>query len=62
MVAGLASTRPTLAVGDGVTDLEMRPHVDAFVAFTGFVRRAPVVMGADHETRDFPTLADWILG
>jgi HAD superfamily phosphoserine phosphatase-like hydrolase len=62
VVAGLALTRPALAVGDGVTDLEMRPQVDAFVAFTGFVRRAPVVVGADQETRDFPTLADWILG
>ena len=62
VVGKLAPVRPALAVGDGITDLEMRPLVDAFVAFTGFVRRAPVVAGADHEIRDFPTLADWILG
>jgi HAD superfamily phosphoserine phosphatase-like hydrolase len=62
VVAGLELARPALAVGDGVTDLEMLPRVDAFVAFTGFVRRAPVVAGADHETRDLPSLADWILG
>lgn len=62
VLAGLDLARPALAVGDGVTDLEMRSQVDAFMAFTRFVRRAPVVAGADHESRDFPTLADWILG
>jgi phosphoserine phosphatase len=62
VVEGLGVARPALAVGDGVTDAEMRPAVDAFVAFTGFVRRAPVVAAADHECPDFPSLADWILG
>jgi len=62
VLAGLGLARPALAVGDGITDLEMRPRVDVFVAFTGFVRRAPVVAGADHELADLPTLADWLLG
>jgi hypothetical protein len=35
--------------------------VDAFVAFTGFARRAQVVADADHETRDFSSLGGWIL-
>jgi len=61
VLAGLDVARPALAVGDGVTDLEMRPQVDAFVAFTGFVRRPPVVAGADHETGDLGSLAGWIL-
>lgn len=39
--------RPTLLVGDGATDLEARPAVDAFAAFTGVARRAAVERGAD---------------
>ncbi len=62
VVGGLSLARPALAVGDGVTDLEMRPAVDAFVAFTGFVRRSAVVDGCDAEFRDFPSLAAWIFG
>ena len=62
VVARLDPARPALAVGDGVTDLEMRPHVDVFVAFTAFVRRPTVVAGAADEATDFPSLADWILG
>jgi len=62
VVAGLGVSRPALAVGDGVTDLEMRPQVDAFVAFTAFVRRPPVVAGADREADDLADLAVWILG
>jgi len=40
--------RPVLLVGDGATDLEARPAVDRFAAFTGVVRRDPVVAGADY--------------
>jgi phosphoserine phosphatase len=40
-------TRPILLVGDGATDLEARPAVDRFAAFTGVVRRESVVAGAD---------------
>ncbi len=39
--------RPILMVGDGATDLEARPVVDAFVAFAGVVERPPVVQAAD---------------
>lgn len=39
--------RPILLVGDGATDLEARPAVDAFAAFTGFERRPEVAAGAD---------------
>ena len=40
--------RPSMLVGDGATDLEARPAVDAFVAFAGVVRRKDVVERADH--------------
>jgi hypothetical protein len=36
-----------MMVGDGSTDLEARPAVDLFVAFTGVVERAGVVAVAD---------------
>jgi phosphoserine phosphatase len=57
--------RPALAVGDGATDAAMRGVVDAFAAFTGVVRREPVVAAADHVITSytellalvFPTLA-----
>lgn len=44
---GTKLRRPALLVGDGVTDLEARDVVDAFVAFAGVVERAPVVQMAD---------------
>lgn len=62
VVASLGLERPAAAVGDGITDLEMRPWVDAFVAFTGFARRAAVVAGADHEATDFAGLLAWMSG
>jgi phosphoserine phosphatase len=39
--------RPVLLVGDGATDLEARPAVAAFVAYTGVVARPNVVAQAD---------------
>ncbi|HWA15093.1 MAG TPA: HAD-IB family phosphatase [Gemmatimonadales bacterium] len=39
--------RRRIMVGDGVTDLETRPVVDCFAAFTGVVRREAVVTAAD---------------
>lgn len=48
--------RPSMLVGDGATDLEARPAVDAFVAFAGVVRRKDVVERADHVI-DGPSLA-----
>jgi phosphoserine phosphatase len=50
--------RPTLAVGDGATDAAMREATDAFAAFTGFVRREPVVQVADYVVTSFSELTD----
>lgn len=50
-----------LAMGDGATDLAMRPAVDSFAAFTGFVNRAPVVAGADLVIHTFDQLAEIVL-
>jgi phosphoserine phosphatase len=44
---GARLPRPLMFVGDGATDLEARPVVDRFVAFTGVVRRELVVAAAD---------------
>ncbi|HKV52080.1 MAG TPA: HAD-IB family phosphatase [Gemmatimonadaceae bacterium] len=51
-----AVPRPAMLVGDGATDLEARPAVDAFVAFAGVVRRKDVVDRADLVI-DGPSLA-----
>jgi phosphoserine phosphatase len=49
VLAGWRATLPTplMLVGDGATDLEARPAVDAFIAFAGVVERATVVAQAD---------------
>lgn len=47
IIRGWRLPRPALLVGDGATDLEARPAVDAFAAFTGVVHRAEVTAGAD---------------
>lgn len=47
---------PTLAVGDGITDLALRGAGATFAAFTGFVRRDAVVAGADHVLESFDQL------
>jgi phosphoserine phosphatase len=44
--------RPALLVGDGATDLEARPAVDAFAAYMGVAFRAVVSRGADFVLRD----------
>jgi phosphoserine phosphatase len=44
--------RPALMVGDGATDLEARPAVDAFAAFAGVVYRPHVVAAADYVIRE----------
>lgn len=62
IVKALALPRPSLAVGDGMTDLAMRPGVDAFAAFTGFARRDAVVSQADYEIETFSELATLVLG
>jgi phosphoserine phosphatase len=56
IVRTLALPRPTLAVGDGITDLAMRESVDAFAAFTGFVSRPLVIPSADFVVNSFAEL------
>lgn len=59
---GLQLMPPVLAVGDGMTDAEIRPVADAFAAFTGFVRREPVVAIADFTVGSFAALERLVLG
>ena len=61
VVRSLDLPRRVLAVGDGATDLAIRPVVDAFAAFTGYVRRAPVVAGADAIIDSFAQLLELVL-
>jgi len=59
IVRSLRLDRPALAVGDGATDAAMRPGVDAFAAFTGFIERENVIRLADYvlpSFRDLETL------
>ena len=52
---------PSLAVGDGMTDCEMKPVVTNFVAYTGFTSRPPVVQRADFVVESFDQLRNLIL-
>jgi phosphoserine phosphatase len=52
---------PVLAVGDGMTDCEIRPVVDGFAAFTGFMKRDPVVERADYVIENFDQLRSLVL-
>jgi phosphoserine phosphatase len=52
---------PILAVGDGMTDCEIRQVVEGFAAFTGFMRREPVVQRADFVIENFDQLRELIL-
>ena len=61
VAARLGLPRPLLAVGDGATDLAIRPAVDAFAAYTGFVRREAVVDGADYVVESFDQLLELVL-
>lgn len=60
-VQGLGLKVPVLAVGDGMTDCEMKPVVTSFAAFTGFTRREPVIERADFVVNSFDQLRDLIL-
>jgi phosphoserine phosphatase len=53
--------RPALAVGDGATDVAMKGVADTFAAFTGVVRREPVVRDADLEIASFDQLLEIVL-
>ena len=61
VVEGLELPRRVLAMGDGATDLAIRPVVDAFAAFTGFVRRPTICIGADFVLDSFDKLAETVL-
>ena len=52
---------PVLAVGDGSTDAELKPCVDAFAAFTGVARRESVVAVADYVITRFAELPPLVL-
>jgi phosphoserine phosphatase len=56
VLRALKLPRPSLLVGDGATDLEARPEVDCFAAFTGVVSRPAVAAAAD-VVLSAPTLA-----
>jgi phosphoserine phosphatase len=61
LVERLAPTAPVLAVGDGITDAELKPVVEAFAAYVGFVRRDEVVERADFVLESFADLEDLVL-
>jgi phosphoserine phosphatase len=61
VVAALALPRPTLAMGDGSTDIAMRDSADAFAAYVGFTRRENVVAAADYVVFSFAELAELVL-
>ena len=61
VVRALALGAPVLGLGDGATDLAMRPAVAAFAAYTGFVRREPVVREADFVIESFAQLEALVL-
>lgn len=52
---------PILAVGDGMTDCEIKPVVESFAAFTGFTQRAPVIERADFVIENFDQLRELVL-
>jgi phosphoserine phosphatase len=61
VVAALDLPRRLAAVGAGATALAIRPVADAFFAFTGYVRREPVVAGADAVVETFDQLVELVL-
>jgi phosphoserine phosphatase len=61
LVERLAPTPPVLAVGDGITDAELKPVVEAFAAYVGFVRRDEVMERADFVLENFADLEALVL-
>ena len=65
LVRSLDLPAPILAVGDGITDAEIRmavpPAADAFVAFTGVTARAAVLRVADYSIELFSQLLPIVL-
>ena len=62
VVEQLALRKRVLAVGDGATDLAMKPAVDLFAAYTGFVNRAAVAAAADVAIDSFDQIVELALG
>ena len=62
VAAALALPARVLAIGDGATDAAMRPVVDAFAAYTGFIRREAVVRQAEFVVESFEQLVELVLG
>jgi phosphoserine phosphatase len=62
VVQRLALAAPVVAVGDGSTDAELVPVVDAFWAFTGFAARPAVLARAARVVPDFAALAAALRG
>jgi phosphoserine phosphatase len=66
IVRSLGLVRPTLGLGDGITDLELKtaipPAVDAFAAYAGVVERQSVTGAADYVVRNFAELPAIVLG
>lgn len=60
-VANIDLKTPILAVGDGMTDCEMKSVVDSFAVFTGFTRREPVIERADFVIENFDQLRELLL-
>lgn len=56
VVASIVPGRTAVAVGDGMTDAELKPVVARFVAFTGFARNDRVVASADDVISSFVEL------
>ena len=61
VVAALALPAPSLALGDGITDAELKTVVSMFVAFTGVVRHDRVVHLADRVITRFADLLPLVL-
>jgi phosphoserine phosphatase len=61
VVGELALKKPTLAVGDGMTDCEMKAIVNSFAAYTGYTRRNPVIERADFVIDNFDQLRELVL-
>ena len=60
-VQAMSLPAPTLALGDGITDAELKPVVDRFVAFTGVVSHERVVAVADAVITRFDELTPMVL-
>lgn len=61
VVEAIAPSASTLAMGDGITDAELKSVVATFVAFAGFVRNDRVVAAADAVISRFADLPALVL-